>query len=320
LADRRTAATFEEDRPVDPSTPLTVDGISIAREAGDAPEPVLAPGRSLELPRRGTTFIREMPGPSGAPTLLLLHGWVATGGLNWFHTFDALGEHFRVIAPDLRGHGHGIRSRRVFRLADCADDCAATLLELGTGPVIAVGYSMGGPVAQLLWQRHRDLVSGLVFCATSAGFMPNRRARLPYQSAMLAAVSAARIASLSRAIPGLPAFGLHPRRLPAWAADEMRRHDWRTIVEAGHSISTYHAGKWLREIDVPTAVVCTTRDRGVRPELQLALADAIAGATVHPIDDGHLACAQPSFAPVLLDACTSVARRATADDDASIAT
>src|SRR5260221_9009287 len=78
---------------VDPSTPFSVDGISIGRETGDAPAPVLAPGRALDLPRRGTTFIREMPGPPDAPTLLLLHGWVATGGLNWFQTFDALGEH-----------------------------------------------------------------------------------------------------------------------------------------------------------------------------------------------------------------------------------
>src|SRR5690349_23831945 len=47
------------------------------------------------------------------------------------------------------------------RLADCADDAAALLETLGTGPVIAVGYSLGGPVAQLLWKRHPDLVSGL---------------------------------------------------------------------------------------------------------------------------------------------------------------
>jgi len=292
-----------------PTSPLTVDGEAIGRATGGLPGPRFAPGRYLDLPRRGRTFVREVPGPEGAPTLLLLHGWAATGGLNWFQAFEQLGTRFRVIAPDLRGHGQGLRSRRVFRLADCADDCAATLVELDTGPVIAVGYSMGGPVAQLLWRRHRDLVSGLVFCATSAGFMPNRSQRLPYQSAMFAAVTAARAATLTVKIPTFPALRARPPRLPAWIADETSLHDPRAMVEAGHSISTYHAGRWIDQVDVPTAVVCTARDHAVRPELQLALADAIAGSTVHSIEDGHLACAHPSFAPVLFDACVSVAER-----------
>ena len=42
------------------------------------------------------------------------------------------------------------------RLADCADDVAALVDELGVTKVIAAGYSMGGPVAQLLWRRHPD--------------------------------------------------------------------------------------------------------------------------------------------------------------------
>jgi 3-oxoadipate enol-lactonase len=250
-----------------------------------------------------------MPGPEGAPTLLLLHGWVATGGLNWFQAFETLGDRYHVIAPDLRGHGQGIHARRVFRLADCADDCAATLVALGTGPVIAVGYSMGGPIAQLLWRRHRDLVSGLVMCATSSGFFPNRRERLSYQSAMLTAVAAARAATLTRTLPAIPGLGVRPARLPMWLADETRRHDWRAIVEAGHSIGTYHANRWIDQVDVPAAIVCTTRDRGVRPELQLALADAIPGTTVHGIDEGHLACALPDFGRVLREACDRVADR-----------
>ena len=293
-----------------PTSPLTVDGAGIGRVTADEPDPTFAPGRHLVLPRRGTTFIRELPGPDeSAPTVLLLHGWVATGGLNWFQAFDTLSEQFRVIAPDLRGHGQGIRSRRVFRLADCADDCAATLVELGTGPVIVVGYSMGGPIAQLLWRRHRDLVSGLVFCATSAGFMPNRGQRLSYQSWMLAAVTAARAATLTRAVPALPAWGIRPTPVPQWIADETRRHDWRSMVEAGHSISTYNAGRWTDQVDVPAAVVCTTRDYAVKPDLQLALANAIPGTTVHRIDDGHLACAQPDFGRVLRNACSGVADR-----------
>jgi 3-oxoadipate enol-lactonase len=276
-------------------------------EVGRPPVPL---GRRLELPRRGTTFLRELPGPSGAPTLLLLHGWVATGGLNWFHNFEPLSQHFRVIAPDLRGHGRGLRNRSVFRLAECADDCAATIVELDTGPVIAVGYSMGGPIAQLLWRRHRDLVDGLVLCATTAGFFPERRARLLFQAAMLATVATARAGVHTGVLSALPLVPLPSGGLSGWAAGEMRRHDWRMIVEAGHSICTYHAGRWIGEIDVPTAVICTTEDRGVSPSLQVATAEAIPRARLYPIADGHLACASPRFTEPLLTACTDVADRA----------
>ena len=61
---------------------------------------------------------------------------------------------FNVVALDHRGHGRGLQSDEPFRLADCADDVAALVDELGLGPVIVVGYSMGGPIAQLLWRRH----------------------------------------------------------------------------------------------------------------------------------------------------------------------
>jgi 3-oxoadipate enol-lactonase len=272
-------------------------------------EATLPLGRHIELPRRGTTFVREIEGPAGAPTLLLLHGWVASAGLNWFQVFEPLSRYFHIVAPDVRGHARGLRSRRIFRLADCADDCAATLVERGTGPVIAVGYSMGGPIAQLLWRRHRDLVDGIVLCATSAGFMPDRRIRLPYQAAMLGAVSAARFGAMTRLLPRIPAVQVTPQSLPGWAASEMQRHDWRMIVEAGHSICTYHA-PWIRDIDVPTSIVCTTEDRGVKPDLQLAAAHAIRGATVHRVADGHLACANPRFADPLVSACLDVAARA----------
>ena len=266
-------------------------------------------GHRVELPDRGTTFVRLVEGPPGAPTLLLLHGWVASAGLNWFQAFEPLRAHFNVVAPDLRGHARGLRTPSVFRLADCADDCAATLVELGSGPVIAVGYSMGGPVAQLMWRRHRDLVDGLVLCATSAGFVPHRLLRNAYQASMLAATAMARVAWPSRLLPPVPMVNLRLATMPAWAAAEMRRHDWRMIIEAGHSISTYSAHRWIGEVDVPTAVVCTTEDRGVSPSLQLATAEAIRGATVHSVADGHLACANPRFVDPLLKACLDVAGR-----------
>ena len=70
--------------------------------------PDLPEGRALELPGRGTTFVRDVPGPAGAPTLLLLHGWTANSAVNWFGVFTPLSRHFRVVAIDQRGHGHGL--------------------------------------------------------------------------------------------------------------------------------------------------------------------------------------------------------------------
>ena len=127
---------------------------------------------------------------------------------------------------------------------------------------------------------------------------------LAYQTWMLGrAARRARRRAVAPSSPRIPFGRNDSRRLPAWVAAEMRRHDWRMIVEAGHSMSTYYAGRWIGEVDVPTAVVCTTEDRGVRRELQLAIADAIPGATVHRLADGHLACrATASSASPLLRA------------------
>src|SRR5205823_12111170 len=75
--------------------------------------------------------------------------------------YAQLASSYRVIALDQRGHGRGMRSTEPFSLEDCADDAAALLDQLGVRDVIAVGYSMGGPVALLLARRHPGRVKAL---------------------------------------------------------------------------------------------------------------------------------------------------------------
>ena len=127
--------------------------------------------RAVELPGRGTTFACDLPGPSPhSPTVVMLHGLGATGALNWSHGLEVLNERFRVVALDHRGHGRGIDADEPFTLEDCADDAVALADVLGVERAIFVGYSMGGPIAQLVWHRHAERVQGLVLCATSAEF------------------------------------------------------------------------------------------------------------------------------------------------------
>ena len=289
--------------------------LPVVREDGRI-GPAVPLGRRVRLPGRGTTFIREVAGPPGAPTLVLLHGFMASGGLNWFRTFDALSREFHVIAPDLRGHARGIRSRRRMRLTDCADDVAALVNELGTGKVIAAGYSMGGPVAQLLWRRHPDKVAGLVLCASAPEFTAGSPrvtdaylaslARLTRVTGQLAAVPAAGASLLRRVRADRPAGFLE------WAAEEMRRHDVRMLTEAARSITRFDCRSWIGEIDVPTTVLRTNRDHIVDPARQTELFESIPAARLVEHDDGHIACARTTFVAPMLSACRDVAWRASA--------
>jgi pimeloyl-ACP methyl ester carboxylesterase len=276
----------------------------------DLPIPL---GRRIDLPGRGTTFVREVDGPPGAPTLVLLHGWMASGGTNWYRVFEPASQHYRVIAPDLRGHARGLRTWRRFRLADCADDVAATLDVLGIESAVVAGYSMGGPVAQLMWRRHPKRVDGMVLCATSHSFVPGVRERLIFTSTMAAAAGTTRVGGFVTTWPRsvvkqwVPfTTGGRPNSMQLWAAAEMRRHDWRMILEAGHAIGQYSARGWIGSVDVPTAVVVTTRDRALVPDQQMKLVDAMPQARVHEIDDGHVACAGTRFADPFLTACLDV--------------
>ena len=276
--------------------------------------PPLPPGRVVELPGRGRTFARIAEGPPGAPTLLLLHGWTANADLNWFRCYGHLSRRFNVVAIDHRGHGRGIRSRRPFSLGDCADDAAALVRTLGYDRVIAVGYSMGGPIAQLVWKRHRDLVEGLVLCATSRNFGRSTPERLMFTGMLgLSGVAKLTPAAVRKRVAGR-IFGSRWEQSPigAWLAQELRRNDPGTVLQAGYAIGRFSSADWIGEVDVPTAVLVTTYDQVVATRRQLRLAESIPGAEVIRIAGDHGVCVTDPgrFVPALLDGCTRVATAA----------
>ena len=86
-------------------------------------------------------------------TLLLVHGW---GGhaRTWDPIADALQPGHRVIAADLRGHGKSPVPLDGYRPADMAGDLVALLDRLGTGPVVAVGHSMGAQIVTAMAVEH----------------------------------------------------------------------------------------------------------------------------------------------------------------------
>lgn len=286
------------------------------RASASDPASHIPRGTRIVLHKRGTTFARTIKGPPGAPTVVLLHGWSATAALNWFQAFEPLSEHFRVIAPDLRGHGRGIRSRRRFRLADCATDVAETLRSLDAGPAIVVGYSLGGPVAQLMWRDHRESVSGLVLCATGAEFVAGNRERYAFAALAQILAGTTRLGALASFVPATLArriLNLRPSErdpvLVDWARREMSKHNLRMLLEAGQSLATYSSRDWLHHVDVPTSVLVTTQDSAIEPTAQFRMAATIPYSHINLMADGHVACMNPDFGRKVTESCLDVQRR-----------
>jgi 3-oxoadipate enol-lactonase len=262
------------------------------------------------------TFVRELRGPAGAPTVLLLHGLVASADLNWFRAFEPLGQHFRVIALDHRGHGRGIRSSEPFRLSDCADDAVALADHLRIDTFIPVGYSMGGPIAQLVWYRHPRRVEGMVLCATSRDFRGHPRERIVF-GALAAFSLAARLdptRSMRTTADVMLSLRLAGQPYARWALGELRRCDSRALFQAAGELGRFTSREWIGEIDVPIAVVATKQDRLVPVHRQVKLAQAIPTATLHVVDGDHYAPGRSpdAFVVTLVEACQLVARRADA--------
>ncbi|HJR88983.1 MAG TPA: alpha/beta fold hydrolase [Aeromicrobium sp.] len=270
-------------------------------------------GRWINLPGRGRTWLIES-GASDAPALILLHAVGCTGALTWFPVMAALSERYRVITFDQRWHGRGIMSDR-FAVSDCADDVAAVIAALHLEQPIIAGYSMGGVIAQRTWRQHPTRVGGLVLAATTSHFR-GAPAEMAFHQGMELGMRAVHLfsrLSVARAAAGRTARALNvpPTETGQWALAQWNSTSPLAIGQAVASLGRHNSRPWLTKVDVPTAVVVTTKDRVIPPERQRDMAWRIPGATVHETPCGHAACVleADAFVPTFTAAVDSVRLR-----------
>jgi pimeloyl-ACP methyl ester carboxylesterase len=141
-----------------------------------------------ELVRPGATIAYWVSGPENAPVVVLLHG-ATLDHHAWEAQVDDLAERYRVVVPDLRGHGESPLAG-AFRFDDAVDDIAALLDEVDTGtPVVLGGLSLGGNIAQEIVHRDPDRVDALVVADSTCNTAPRHPLAAPLTIAALTAMT-----------------------------------------------------------------------------------------------------------------------------------
>jgi pimeloyl-ACP methyl ester carboxylesterase len=138
----------------------------------------------------------------GAP-LLLLHGGMGIGA-DWWHVFPADPDGYRLIVPDLRGHGRSTNPGGAFTFRQCAADVLALLDRLGLSGVNAIGVSMGAKTLLHMATARPEAVGAMVLVSATPRFPDTlRRAAAAFtRDAVTALPDAERAALRARHVHG----------------------------------------------------------------------------------------------------------------------
>lgn len=213
--------------------------------------------------------------------LLLLHGLMATGAM-----FDPLvpllQSIFRMIIPDLRGHGESGDLPGPYDVPSLTADLDAVLEHAGFENCAVLGYSHGGAVAQQLAHTRRAAVKRMMLTCTYACNVATPRERMEARVflTLLTLFSPRTLANLV-VQPSKPKpageIGLNKTQV-AWLRALMGTNRAPPMRGAVRGLATFDSRPWLGEIGVPTLVVGGTHDTAVPQYHFDTLVNGIPGA------------------------------------------
>jgi|SRR5215468_4115868 len=196
------------------------------------------------------------------PPLVLLHPFPAHHEL-WLPAAQALTSRYRIVLPDLRGHGESDVGEGPAIMEKHAADLARVLDDAGVGRAVFCGVSIGGYILFEFWRRYRVRVEGLVLCDTrsQADTAEGRGTRLKSAAEVMERGTETFVDGMIPRLFGKTTLASRPdlvdgaRRMMLKMSPEDIAQVQRGMAERPDSTPT------LKTIDVPTLILIGEEDR-----------------------------------------------------------
>ena len=233
------------------------------------------------------------------PAIVFLHGFTQTG-TSWRPVIEQLGQSYRAIAPDIRGHG-GAAGRRPIGFAECVADLAEQAPEYFT----LAGYSMGARLALHFGLVHPGRLERLVLVGGSAGIADEaeRAARRQDDERLAAEIEAGTIEDFARRWASQPLLRGQPPAVAEAARIDRLRSRPEALAAALRGLgpgAMEPLWRRLPELRVPATVIVGERDTKYRKLGERLAAGLPQGELVVVPATGHAVHLE---APALVAAC-----------------
>lgn len=229
-------------------------------------------------------------GPADRPTIVFVNS-LGTDFRIWRDVVVRLAGDYAIVLYDKRGHGLSDVGQVPYAIEDHAADLSGLLDFLSVKTAVICGLSVGGLIAQSLYQRRPDLVQALILCDTA-----HKIGSAEMWNSRIAALEKDGLSSIVDAV------------MERWFTPAFRRPDnaayagYRTML-ARQPLDGYIATcAAIRDADytaaagriaVPTLCLVGDQDGSTPPDLVKSTANLIANARFEIIlDAGHIPCVE----------------------------
>lgn len=234
-----------------------------------------------------------LEGPAGAPVLVLGNS-LGTSSELWHGQLRALGERYRLLRYELRGHGQAggqfsPAPDGPYAISDLGADVLALLDRLGLERVLYCGVSLGGMIGMWLAASAPERIAGLLLCCTSAYLPP--ATLWTDRASVVRTHGTAAIAGQVVSRWFTPAFAAAQPDVPAAFADALAAMVPEGYAGCCEAIATMDLRPALGAITAPTLVVAGEQDPATPPGHAALIASGIPGARLAVVRGAaHLAC------------------------------
>jgi 2-succinyl-6-hydroxy-2,4-cyclohexadiene-1-carboxylate synthase len=210
-----------------------------------------------------TTTVHEWG--SGEP-LLLLHGFTGDGG-SFCTRLPHLANRYRLIAPDLLGHGatDSPADPAPYRMESAIAHLSALLDRMGIGSCAVLGYSMGGRLALGFSVYHPTRVSALILESSSAGLATpsERQARIMSDEALATRIITGGIANFVDEWEALPLWHTQSPAIKRDLRESRLKNNPLGLANSLRGMGTGaqpYLGDKLGELPMPVLLITGTGD------------------------------------------------------------